>query len=58
MIQLDLTNDEVQVLIEVLESYTSDLRMEIADTDNKDFRDMLKRRKAIIMKTLQALRGE
>jgi hypothetical protein len=55
MIQLDLTDEEVEILTEVLESAHSDLRMEIADTDRMDFRDMLKGRKAVLAKTLEAL---
>jgi len=55
MISLDLTGDERRILAEVLESYLSDLRMEIADTDSKDFRDMLKIRKDVIGKVLQVL---
>jgi hypothetical protein len=39
----------------VLKSYLSDLRMEIADTDRQDFRDMLKERKAVIGKVLTTL---
>ena len=55
MVDLDLTGDEVDVLQHVLESYLSDLRMEIADTDSFDFRSMLKHRKQVIMKVLDAL---
>ena len=55
MIQLDLMGEEVSILAEILESAHSDLRMEIADTDSKDFRDMLKERKAVIAKALDAL---
>ena len=43
------------MLAEVLENTHSDLRMEIADTDSKDYRDMLKRRKAVIAKVLLEL---
>ncbi len=57
MIQLDLDGNERQILITVLDSYLSDLRMEIADTDRLDFRDMLKERKAVLMKVLEVLRG-
>jgi len=57
MIQLDLSEEEVQILKEVLESAHSDLRMEIADTDRKDFRDTLKGRKAVIAKALESLGG-
>ena len=55
MIQLDLDDQERETLGTVLKSYLSDLRMEIADTDRQDFRDMLKERKAVIGKVLTAL---
>lgn len=55
MVQLDLDAQERETLRHVLESYLSDLRMEIADTDRQDFRDMLKGRKAVIQKVLQGL---
>ena len=42
MIHLDITKEEKDRLIEVLEEYISDLRMEVADTDNMDFREKLK----------------
>lgn len=57
MIRLDLTDDERATLVGVLESYLSDLRMEISDTDSLDFRNMLKERKAVIEKALVAMRG-
>jgi hypothetical protein len=56
MIQLDLTPDEREIMTTVLKSYLSDLRMEIADTDRKAFRDMLKERKQVIRKVLDAIR--
>ena len=55
MLQLDVNDDEKTILKEVLESYLSDLRMEIADTDRMEFRDMLKQRKAVLIKTIEAL---
>lgn len=55
MIQLDLTDDERRILLEILESDRSDLRMEIANTDSMDFREMLKVRKAAVKKLLAAL---
>lgn len=55
MLNLDLTDEEVEVLRHVLESYLSDLRMEIADTDLLDFRNMLKDRKSVIRKVLEAM---
>lgn len=55
VLDVDLTEDEIDELRHVLESYLSDLRMEIADTDSFDFREMLKRRKQVISKVLDAL---
>ena len=55
MFQLDLTQDETTTVRQVLEDYLSDLRMEIVDTEDMDFREMLKRRKATITKVLDAL---
>ncbi len=57
MIRLDLTTAEREILIEVLDGYLSDLRMEISDTDRKDFRDGLKERKTVVMKAIDSLRG-
>ena len=55
MFQLDLNPEEKDTLISILESCLSDLRMEIADTDSQDYRDVLKQRKGILLKTLGAL---
>ena len=55
MIELDLDDEERAILKTVLESYLSDLRMEIADTDRQDFREMLKERKAVLIKVQKAL---
>lgn len=55
MTELKLSDDEVETLRQVLESYLSDLRMEIADTDRQDFREMLKARKATLLRILEGL---
>ncbi|HSG80616.1 MAG TPA: hypothetical protein VLC48_00080 [Gemmatimonadota bacterium] len=55
MIQIELSDTEMRILAEILETAYSDLRMEIANTDSKDFRDMLKERKAVIAKALDAM---
>lgn len=55
MLQIDLTHEDADVLRSVLESYLSDLRMEIANTDSMDFREMLKQRKQVLIKVLDAL---
>ena len=57
MISFDLTKDEREILISVLENVLSDLRMEIADTDRMAFRDMLKERKQVLRKVLEVLRS-
>lgn len=56
MIQLELDDTEKTHLIEALESYLSDLRYEIADTDSQDFRERLKAKKAALEKTLTILK--
>jgi len=56
MIQIDLSDSEKQLLIETLESYLSDLRYEIADTDLQEFREKLKHKKTILEKVLAALK--
>lgn len=55
MIQLDLNPQEQEVLKEALESYVSDLRMEIADTDQQDYREKLKHRRDVLDKVVAAL---
>jgi hypothetical protein len=55
MLQLDLNPEEKEILISILDSCLSDLRMEISDTDSQDYRDVLKQRKEVLLKTLGAL---
>ena len=55
MTTIQLEPGEADVLRHVLESYLSDLRMEIADTDSKDFRDGLKHRKEVLNRVLERL---
>lgn len=55
MVQIDLSPDEVEVLVEVLNTCISNLRMEICDTDRKDFREEIKERKELLMKVVEAL---
>jgi hypothetical protein len=58
MLELDLDLDEREILSDIIETVLADLRMEIGRTDRKDFRDMLKKRKQVLQKTLAWLRGE
>ena len=55
MITLDINSEEQQILVEVLNSSVSELGMEIADTDQKDYREVLKKRKSVLLKISQAL---
>jgi hypothetical protein len=52
---LELSSEEAYVLRETLTSYLSELRMEIVDTDRKDFRDQLKHRRALLERVVDAL---
>ena len=58
MITLSMTDEERTLLADVVESYLADLRMEIGDTDSKDYREMLKDRKEILLKILSILQSE
>ena len=55
-VTITLTDSEKEVLAEVLDSYLSDLGMEITDTDSMDFREKLKTRRTVIQKILKELR--
>ena len=55
MSQLELGPEEVEVLRQVLDTYLSDLRMEIAATDRMEFRDELKRQEAVLRQVLERL---
>ncbi|MBD3274520.1 MAG: hypothetical protein GF372_04380 [Candidatus Marinimicrobia bacterium] len=55
MAHIHITSEENQILIAVLQSYLSDLRMEIADTDQYEFRQNLKRQKEILLRILDSL---
>ena len=55
MLHLELTDEEKGLLKEMLESNLSDLRMEIRETDTRNFREMLKNKEQVIKKILAAL---
>jgi hypothetical protein len=48
MVTIELAPEDARLLREVLESYLSDLRMEIAGTDSVSFRDNLKKTEAFL----------
>jgi len=55
MVLINFSGEEIAMLKEILESYLSDLRMEIADTDKKDFRDILKKRERFLNELIDLL---
>jgi hypothetical protein len=57
MPDLQLTDDEASELREVLTSYVSDLRMEIADTDDFALRQRLKATEALLKRLIAQLGG-
>ncbi len=55
MAQLSLTAEEGEVLGRALETYLSDLRMEIAGTDSFEMREALKGQEEVLTRILQDL---
>ena len=55
MAKLTLTGKEEWMLMKILESYLSDLRMEVADTDRKEYRDELKEEEAFLKELIAKL---
>lgn len=56
MFELRLTYGERDLLAEVLDSYLGDLRVQIANTDNFDFRENLKEKERTLARVLVALK--
>jgi hypothetical protein len=54
--ELSFTETQVTTLRKALESYISDLRMEIADTEQEDFKEGLKKEKEVLNGILEALK--
>jgi len=55
MVSLDLTTEEQEILAKALSIYLSDLRMEIGNTEQKDFRDSLKNEEETLHRILESL---
>ena len=55
MVTIEVTPEDARLLREVLESYLSDLRMEIAGTDSVSFRENLKKTEAFLKGLLARL---
>jgi hypothetical protein len=50
MILLEMPREEIQVLIELLDNCIADLRTEVRQTDNHDYKTMLQLREALLKK--------
>ena len=55
-IEINLSEEDAEIIIEILDNYLSDLSMEITDTDSMDFREKLKSRRTSIQRVLKILR--
>ncbi|MGA1842163.1 MAG: hypothetical protein ACMUIU_16200 [bacterium] len=55
MVLLNFSEEELKMFKEILESYLSDLRMEIADTDRMDFRESLKKKENFLNELIALL---
>jgi hypothetical protein len=57
MFTIHLKEDEKAILLEMLESCINDLHSEIANTDNLEYKNMLKGRKAILIKLYESFQS-
>lgn len=55
MLSIELTAEEVSTLQEILTTYVSDLRMEVAGTDRMELREALKARESLLKGLLARL---
>jgi len=58
VLELDLDREEREILVDLLETSLADLRMEIGHTSPPAYRDMLRKRKKVLEKTVACLRGD
>jgi hypothetical protein len=54
--KLDLSSDEERELLFFIERYLHDLRVEIANTDDREFRRALKNKEVVIRNLLDRLK--
>ena len=59
MIHIELTSEKAEMLREIISTYLFDLRMEIAGTENMNFREELKKKEEFLKELLPLLeKGE
>lgn len=54
----EMTTDEHEALLEILERYYPDLRREIVNTDDREFRRALKQREAFMKELIDRLKTQ
>lgn len=57
-IELNLSEDEQNIIENILENNISDLSMEITNTDKMDYREKLKFKRHVLQKLLKLLREQ
>ena len=57
MVDIELTQNEADILREILEAHLSELTFEIAFTHNREFTELLKKKREFIIDFLQRLEG-
>ena len=57
MVDIELTQDEANILREIIKTHLSELTFEIAFTHNKEFTELLKKKRDFIIDFLQRLEG-
>lgn len=55
MVHIELTPQEASGLRDILERYLLDLKVEIADTDDKEFRNYLRERQGLMQNVIHRL---
>ena len=50
MIKMELSVEELIILVDLLDTAISEIRMEIMQTDNRDYRKMLQQREVLLKK--------
>jgi hypothetical protein len=55
MATIQLTREETEMMQDILESYLSDLRLEIGDTENSGFQEELKNKESFLTSVLVRL---
>jgi hypothetical protein len=53
---LELTNEELQMILEIMERACHNLRVEIVNTDNREFRRELKQRETAMESMLDKMK--